>query len=95
MSITRCWHPMSLILVAVLPVPSLANEPIASYPQIVRISYAQGDVRISRGRENEKATGAIWETATGDLPIESGFNLVTGATARGDRVRRHIDCLSW
>ena len=49
------------------------------FPQIVRISYVQGDVRVSRGKENEKATGAAWETAVANLPIETGFNLVTGA----------------
>jgi hypothetical protein len=48
------------------------------YPQIVRISYVEGDVRIARGAESEKASGATWEKATADLPLESGYNLVTG-----------------
>jgi hypothetical protein len=44
-----------------------------TYPQIVRISYAEGDVRVSRGTRR-----ATWETAVTGLPLETGFNLVTG-----------------
>ena len=49
-----------------------------TYPQIVRISYLEGDVRVQRGAPNGK-TGAIWEKAVADLPLETGFSLVTGA----------------
>jgi hypothetical protein len=49
-----------------------------TFPQIVRISYVEGDVRVSRGRQNEKITGAAWEKAEADTPLETGFNLVTG-----------------
>jgi hypothetical protein len=48
-------------------------------PQIVRVSYVQGDVRVSRGAEGKKASGSVWEKAEADLPLESGFSLVTGA----------------
>jgi len=48
-----------------------------SYPEIARISYVEGDVRIARGRENEK-NGSAWEKAEADTPLESGFSLVTG-----------------
>jgi hypothetical protein len=51
----------------------------ATYAQIVRISYVEGDVRISRGQQNERTTGAAWEKAVADLPLETGFSLVTGA----------------
>jgi FecR protein len=44
-----------------------------TYPQIVRIRYAEGDVRVSRGKR-----GATWESAVSGLPLETGFNLVTG-----------------
>jgi hypothetical protein len=43
-------------------------------PQIVRISYLEGDVRVSRGTK-----GAMWEAAIPGLPIETGFSLATGA----------------
>ena len=48
----------------------------ATYAQIVRISYVEGDVRIARGEEKDKA--AIWEQAAANLPLETGFSLVTG-----------------
>jgi hypothetical protein len=48
-----------------------------TYPQIVRISYLEGDVRIQRGAGNGKA-GAAWEKAAADLPLATGFSLVTG-----------------
>jgi hypothetical protein len=48
----------------------------ATYAQIVRISYVEGDVRIARGEEKDKA--AVWEQAAANLPLETGFSLVTG-----------------
>jgi hypothetical protein len=50
----------------------------ATYAQIVRISYVEGDVRIARGEQNEKPAGETWEAAVTDLPLETGFSLVTG-----------------
>jgi hypothetical protein len=49
-----------------------------TYAQIVRISYVEGDVRIQRGEPNGKANSATWEKAVADLPLETGFSLVTG-----------------
>jgi hypothetical protein len=51
----------------------------ATYAQIVRISRVEGDVRIARGEEAERSTGASWEKAVDGLPLETGFSLVTGA----------------
>jgi hypothetical protein len=48
-------------------------------PQVVRVSYVEGDVRVSRGKDNEKLTHAEWERAAVDLPLESGYSLVTGS----------------
>lgn len=50
----------------------------ATYAQIVRVSYVEGDVRIARGEQHEKPAGDTWETAVADLPLETGFSLVTG-----------------
>jgi FecR protein len=50
----------------------------ATYAQIVRVSYVEGDVRIARGEQNEKPAGDTWEKAVTDLPLETGFSLVTG-----------------
>jgi hypothetical protein len=94
MSITRCRHLAFLIvcgpLTALPPVHgSAAAVPqapaqaplwqIETYPQIVRIRHVEGDVRISRGEKN-----AVWETAVDNLPLETGFNLVTGAGGRAE-----------
>jgi uncharacterized membrane protein YgcG len=54
----------------------------ATYPQIVRVSLLEGDVRVSRGAEGRKAKNAGWEKAVADLPLESGFSLVTGGDGR-------------
>ncbi len=58
------------------------------YPQIVRLSYIEGDVRVARGKSAEKArqdqqgTDAAadtgWETAVAGLPLQAGYSLVTG-----------------
>jgi hypothetical protein len=50
----------------------------AVYDQIVRLSLVEGDVRISRGKAGEHATGEAWGQAVANLPLESGFSLVTG-----------------
>jgi hypothetical protein len=61
------------------PPPAPAPQSLtATYPQIVRISYLDGDVRVARGEEAEKQTGATWEKAVANLPIETGYSLVTG-----------------
>jgi hypothetical protein len=51
----------------------------ATYAQIVRIGYVEGDVRIQRGAANGKKENGSWEQAVADLPLETGFSLATGA----------------
>ena len=51
----------------------------ATYAEIVRIVYVEGDVRIQRGEANGKPGTATWEKAVADLPLETGFSVVTGA----------------
>jgi len=57
---------------------SILSAPAKTYDQIVRLSLVEGDVRVSRGKEGEHATGGAWGQAAVNLPIESGFSLVTG-----------------
>lgn len=52
------------------------------YPQIVRVSLVEGDVRIARSVEKKHDKSAIWEKAEADLPLESGYSLVTGSDGR-------------
>src|ERR1700734_2985433 len=61
-----------------------AETPPTMYPQIVRLSYVEGDVRLTRGPAGEKATGDEWTKAEVDVPIYSGFTLVTGAGGRAE-----------
>jgi hypothetical protein len=58
------------------------TPPPQMYPQIVRLSYVEGDVRLARGLAGEKATRDEWEKVAVDVPIYSGFTLVTGAGGR-------------
>jgi hypothetical protein len=61
------------------PASPPANLPSTQvYDQIVRLSLIEGDVRVSRGKEGEHATGDAWGVAAVNLPINSGFSLVTG-----------------
>jgi len=64
------------------PAPQAETSSKGTYPEIVRISYLEGDVRVARGKGNERATGATWENAVAGLPLKSGFSVVTGPTGR-------------
>ena len=50
-----------------------------TFAQVVRVSYVEGDVRIERGGQTGKPDGEGWEKAVANLPLETGFSLVTGA----------------
>ena len=93
MSFTRCCRLASLLIASSfglnLPAqtapPSEAPPPShATYPQIVRLSLVEGDVRIARGKQDEKLTGNAWEQATANIPLESGFRLATGHNGRAE-----------
>ncbi len=55
-----------------------SSQTQATESQIVRLSLVEGDVRVSRGKAAEHAGGGVWGEAAKNLPIESGFSLVTG-----------------
>lgn len=48
------------------------------YPQIARISFVEGDVRIARGDTRKHDKNAGWRKAVAELPLETGDSLVTG-----------------
>jgi hypothetical protein len=58
--------------------------PDATYPQIVRISYLEGDVRIARAAVNEKSEKPAWEAAVMNLPLGEGDSIVTGKDGRAE-----------
>ncbi len=86
MSIARCSNFPILLLIASLttftntsPAADTPTQPSnRTYDQIVRLSLVEGDVRVSRGKEGEHVTGDEWEQAAVNLPIQTGFSLVTG-----------------
>jgi len=51
-------------------------------PQIARLGLVEGDVRITRGKQADRTLGLnasdAWEKAVAYLPLETGFQLVTG-----------------
>jgi FecR protein len=76
----RCYLPLLLLPALFFIAPAAraqVSEP-TTYPQIVRLSMVEGDVRLSRREDGEKATGSAWAKAAVDVPLESGFSLVTG-----------------
>ena len=60
--------------------PAAAADSVskAVMPQIVRLSYVQGDVRVSRGKTGRHEDGSGWEQAVVNLPLATGFSVVTG-----------------
>ena len=63
---------------AAKPLPPVTAPSNNTYPQIVRIRYLDGDVRVARGEAIEKKSDTVWEQAATGLPLETGFNLATG-----------------
>ena len=53
-------------------------DPAETLPQIVRINYLEGDVRVSRGKEGGAPKDVDWEKAVAGLPLQTGFTLATG-----------------
>lgn len=58
--------------------------PDSTYPQIVRISYLEGEVRVARASENEKSSKPQWDDAVMNLPIQEGDSLTTGKDGRAE-----------
>ncbi|HZL28642.1 MAG TPA: FecR family protein [Acidobacteriaceae bacterium] len=76
MGIQRWSSALLLGILVVVVAPAIAQDPQdTAEPQIVRVRSLEGDVRVARG----DAGDAEWEQAEADLPLESGFNLATGA----------------
>ncbi len=64
------------------PRPASAVDPYAMAtpdPEIVRLSYVQGDVRLSRGNKGRLDLNTPWKRAELNVPLEEGFSMATGA----------------
>ena len=53
-------------------------HPKEVYPQIVRLSLVQGDVRVAVGKQKGQPEMSPWVQAAANMPLESGFSVVTG-----------------
>jgi hypothetical protein len=68
-----------LFLSAVAPSRvSAKDDESGSQPQIVRLSFVQGDVRIAPGNGKHPDLSGQWEQAVVNTPIEQNFSLATG-----------------
>lgn len=62
-----------------LAIATRAADAPTPEPQLVRLSYVEGDVRFNRGDGKRPDLKKPWEQAEVNLPIEQGFALATGA----------------
>jgi len=93
MSVKRCLN-LSLSMVVALGCGAISAQtstvapgadsaqaslhPGEVYPQIVRLSLVQGDVRVAVGKHKGQPEVAPWVQAVSNMPLESGFSVVTG-----------------
>jgi hypothetical protein len=66
------------VLLLLLLAASTTQAKVKTYPEIVRLSYVQGDVRFSRGDRKSPDLSKSWEQAAENLPILQGYSVATG-----------------
>ncbi|HUK30754.1 MAG TPA: FecR domain-containing protein [Candidatus Acidoferrum sp.] len=77
--ISFCLAILSSIILLTAPTSfAQAQKPSWTAPQIVRINYLQGDVRLSRGDGKQPNLDKDWVQAAINVPIATGFSLATG-----------------
>jgi hypothetical protein len=69
---------IAILLSGALPSTARAQTLVTFEPEIVRLSYVQGDVRLSRGGKNGADLSTPWEIAQTNVPIQEGFTVATG-----------------
>lgn len=57
--------------------PNIVTSADKSEPQLVRVSYAQGEVKFSPGKNGKPDLGADWLQAPPDLTLEQGYSLAS------------------
>jgi hypothetical protein len=71
---------LGILLAGALPSPARGGQAESNWePEIVRLSYIQGDVRLSRGGKKGADLNTAWEVAKANEPIQEGFSVATGA----------------
>ena len=59
-------------------------HPRETYPQIVRLSLVQGDVRVAVGKVKGQSDVGPWVQGAVNMPMETGLQRGDGQGARGD-----------
>jgi|HubBroStandDraft_1064217.scaffolds.fasta_scaffold01851_15 hypothetical protein len=80
-------HPAVLFLTicaAFFPTSVASAAAAQSVPQLVRVSYMQGDVRFNRGDAKQPNLKKPWEQADVNLPITENYALATGTDGRAE-----------
>src|SRR5580658_7121437 len=80
-------HPAVLFLTicaAFFPTSVASAAAAQSVPQLVRVSYMQGDVRFNRGDAKQPNLKKPWQQADVNLPIAENYALATGADGRAE-----------
>lgn len=74
-----CFRPKYLLFCASLLLihPSQSNSQQTTQPQLVRLSYVQGDVTFSPGKSGKPDLGTQWLQAPRDLTLEEGYSVAT------------------
>src|SRR5579863_6272939 len=75
-------------LLLVLLAASTTQAKTKTYPEIVRLSYVQGDVRFSRGDRSGPDLSKPWEQAVANLPILENYSIATG----NERAEIEFEC---
>jgi len=71
---------IGILLAGALPSSARGGQAESNWePEIVRLSYVQGDVRLSRGGKKGADLNSAWEVAKTNEPIQEGFSIATGA----------------
>jgi hypothetical protein len=68
---------LAFVGLLLLPVATI-HAKTTTYPEIVRLSYVQGDVRFSRGDRKGPDLSTPWEQAGANLPILENYSIATG-----------------
>jgi hypothetical protein len=73
------FRPISLLFCASLLLihPGRSNSQESTEPQLVRLSYVQGDVKFSPGKSGKPDLGAEWFNAPDGLTPEEGYSVAT------------------
>jgi FecR-like protein len=71
---------LAILVAGAIPARAGGQQAVTKWePEIVRLSFVQGDVRLSRGGKNGADLNSPWEKAETNMPIGEGFSLATGA----------------